>query len=268
MRTNRPTQLTQLTLTVDPPFRSPFSLCRSFFCLQPSPAMQLATSSLRSVQRSRMANVTLLRSISTSTAAFAAAPAPSSSRAPRRRSFLTRHPKKLAVGVLALGSGAAYLSTQSRSGAAASGSVAPPLPPFNLDDYRGLGSLAAFKTQQEIVLYQYETCPFCNKVRAFLDYSGIRYRTVEVNPLTKAEKNVSPALKACKEVPVLVVNGHILTDSTPIIKNLNDIMNLYRSDKEKHFISEDEMVRQMRAFPDRPCRVLSAALALNSFCAS
>lgn len=206
--------------------------------------MQLATASLRSAHRARMANATLLRTISTSS--VVAAPAHPSSRAPRRRSrsFLTRHPKKLAVGVLALGSGAAYFSTQSASGAAGAGSVAPPLPAFNLDDYRGLGSLESFKTQQDIVLYQYETCPFCNKVRAFLDYSGIRYRTVEVNPLTKAEKNVSPALKACKEVPVLVVNGHILTDSTPIIKNLNDIMNLYRSNDQKHVITEDELVSQ------------------------
>ncbi|CAI6005996.1 unnamed protein product [Closterium sp. NIES-64] len=34
----------------------------------------------------------------------------------------------------------------------------------------------------EVVLYQYEACPFCNKVKAFLDYHHIRYRVVEVNP--------------------------------------------------------------------------------------
>jgi len=32
----------------------------------------------------------------------------------------------------------------------------------------------------DIVLYQYQTCPFCTKVRTFLDYHNIKYRMVEV----------------------------------------------------------------------------------------
>ena len=27
---------------------------------------------------------------------------------------------------------------------------------------------------KDIILYQYEVCPFCNKVRAFLDYHKVR----------------------------------------------------------------------------------------------
>ncbi|KAE9588266.1 hypothetical protein Lal_00002755 [Lupinus albus] len=38
-----------------------------------------------------------------------------------------------------------------------------------------------------VVLYQYEACPFCNKVKAFLDYYDIPYKVVEVNPLSKKE---------------------------------------------------------------------------------
>ena len=38
-----------------------------------------------------------------------------------------------------------------------------------------------------VTLYQYQICPFCNKAKALLFYAGIRYETVEVNPLTKAE---------------------------------------------------------------------------------
>jgi Glutaredoxin len=38
-----------------------------------------------------------------------------------------------------------------------------------------------------IELYQYAICPFCNKVKAFLDYAGIAYQAIEVNPLTKFE---------------------------------------------------------------------------------
>ena len=42
-----------------------------------------------------------------------------------------------------------------------------------------------------ITLYQYTTCPFCCKTRAFLDYYGITYTTVEVNPLFKKEMKFS-----------------------------------------------------------------------------
>jgi microsomal prostaglandin-E synthase 2 len=37
------------------------------------------------------------------------------------------------------------------------------------------------------VLYQYDVCPFCNKVQAFLDFHNVAYTAVEVNPLTKSE---------------------------------------------------------------------------------
>lgn len=36
-----------------------------------------------------------------------------------------------------------------------------------------------------LVLYQYTSCPFCNKVRAALDYYNLPYRMVEVDPLKK-----------------------------------------------------------------------------------
>lgn len=36
-------------------------------------------------------------------------------------------------------------------------------------------------------LYQFESCPFCRKVRATLDYVGVPYVIVEVHPLSKAE---------------------------------------------------------------------------------
>lgn len=110
---------------------------------------------------------------------------------------------------------------------------------------------------QEIILYQYETCPFCNKVRAYLDHEGIRYRTIEVNPLTKAEKKAAGGLvAACKEVPVLVVNGQVLTDSTPIIKNLNSIQNLYRAPAARHEVSEAEQAAL--AFVDARIVILTA----------
>lgn len=33
----------------------------------------------------------------------------------------------------------------------------------------------------DLILFQYQTCPFCSKVRAFLDASGFSYSVVEVS---------------------------------------------------------------------------------------
>lgn len=74
---------------------------------------------------------------------------------------------------------------------------------------------------KEVVLYQYEACPFCNKVRAFLDYSGIRYKIVEVNPISKKEIKWSDY----KKVPILMVDGEVMVDSSAIIDKLNDKIN-------------------------------------------
>jgi microsomal prostaglandin-E synthase 2 len=43
------------------------------------------------------------------------------------------------------------------------------------------------KPQPQILLYQYAICPFCNKTKALLEYAGVDYRAIEVNPLTKSE---------------------------------------------------------------------------------
>ncbi|CAN6682868.1 unnamed protein product [Malus baccata var. baccata] len=42
---------------------------------------------------------------------------------------------------------------------------------------------------KDVVLYQYEACPFCNKVRAFLDYYNIPYKVMEVNPINRKRLN-------------------------------------------------------------------------------
>ncbi|MCL7043320.1 hypothetical protein MKW94_014885 [Papaver nudicaule] len=69
---------------------------------------------------------------------------------------------------------------------------------------------------KEVVLYQYEACPFCNKVKAFLDYYDIPYKVVEVNPLSKKEIKWSEY----KKVPILTVDGEHLVDSSDIIDKL------------------------------------------------
>ncbi|PPD98945.1 hypothetical protein GOBAR_DD04031 [Gossypium barbadense] len=71
---------------------------------------------------------------------------------------------------------------------------------------------------KDVVLYQYEACPFCNKVKAFLDYYDIPYKVVEVNPISKKEIKWSDY----KKVPILMVDGQQLVDSSAIIDQLSE----------------------------------------------
>jgi len=75
----------------------------------------------------------------------------------------------------------------------------------------------------EVKLYQFESCPFCRKVRACLDYHQIPYKIIEVNPLSKAE--TKPIAPDYKKVPILrvdVEDGRMLQlrDSKTIVHAL------------------------------------------------
>lgn len=74
----------------------------------------------------------------------------------------------------------------------------------------------------DVVLYQYEACPFCNKVKAFLDYYDIAYKVIEVNPISKKEIKWSDY----KKVPILMVDGEHMVDSSDIINKLAQRINL------------------------------------------
>lgn len=73
----------------------------------------------------------------------------------------------------------------------------------------------------KLTLYQYTTCPFCCKVRAFLDYYGISYNIVEVDPVLRQSIKWS----TYKKVPILVAEleeGYQpMNDSTMIISTLS-----------------------------------------------
>lgn len=73
----------------------------------------------------------------------------------------------------------------------------------------------------EITLFQFQTCPFCCKVRAFLDYSKFSYNVVEVDAVLRQSIKWSPS----KKVPILLVktsNGQYIqiNDSSTIISTL------------------------------------------------
>lgn len=93
---------------------------------------------------------------------------------------------------------------------------------------------------KEVILYQYEACPFCNKVRAFLDYHNISYRVVEVNPMGKKEIKWSDY----KKVPILMVDGQQMNDSTAIISTLNEKINPESSTASAESLEEQETWRR------------------------
>ena len=65
-----------------------------------------------------------------------------------------------------------------------------------------------------LTLYQYEVCPWCNKVKATLDYRQVPYRTIEVHPVFKSELKWSDY----KKVPILLLpNNDSMTESTHIV---------------------------------------------------
>ncbi|KAL5280972.1 Su(P) family protein [Megaselia abdita] len=80
----------------------------------------------------------------------------------------------------------------------------------------------------DIVLFQFQTCPFCCKVRAYLDSVGISYSVVEVDAVLRQDIRWSKY----KKVPMVLVRqkeneneGFIqLTDSSTIISVLASYM--------------------------------------------
>jgi microsomal prostaglandin-E synthase 2 len=104
-------------------------------------------------------------------------------------------------------SAAALLGARSHASGAGAGSGAaaapstPALPPPGV---------------RQVLLYQYEACPFCNKARAYLDASRTPYAVVEVEPLWKAELRWSPYRK----VPLAVLDGAPVGGSSAIVDAL------------------------------------------------
>mmetsp|Transcript_18209 Transcript_18209/g.30539 ORF Transcript_18209/g.30539 Transcript_18209/m.30539 type:complete len:293 (-) Transcript_18209:78-956(-) len=69
------------------------------------------------------------------------------------------------------------------------------------------------------VVYQYLICPFCNRVKSYLDFCGIEYETVEVNPLTKGEIDFPTT---AKKVPIAIIDNKVVEDSSNIIETITE----------------------------------------------
>lgn len=117
---------------------------------------------------------------------------------------------------------------------------------------------AAELMPKDVVLYQYEACPFCNKVKAFLDYYDIPYKVVEVNPISKKEIKWSDY----KKVPILMVDGQQLVDSSAIIDKLGE--KILPDKKINSVADEDEETKWRRWVDNHLVHVLSPNIYRNT----
>lgn len=76
--------------------------------------------------------------------------------------------------------------------------------------------------ENDITLYQYKICPFCNRAKAYMDYNRIPYKSVEVNPLTKQE--ISFSQHKPKKVPIAIMKDEIVPNSNSIVYRLQEDM--------------------------------------------
>ncbi len=68
-----------------------------------------------------------------------------------------------------------------------------------------------------ITLYQFDSCPFCWKVKALLNYAKQPYEKVEVSPFGMKELDFTDH----KKVPVLKDGDEIITESATIVEHVN-----------------------------------------------
>jgi microsomal prostaglandin-E synthase 2 len=75
----------------------------------------------------------------------------------------------------------------------------------------------------DLRLYQYQACPYCSKVRSFLDYYGLSYEVVEVNSVTRSQLKFA---KGYRKVPVMTTakTEDNLVESSQIISVLKSYL--------------------------------------------
>lgn len=77
------------------------------------------------------------------------------------------------------------------------------------------------KLNFDLTLFQYCSCPFCCKTRTFLDFFGVSYNVVEVNPVLRQQLKWS---EGYKKVPILLAHkeGDKAANEAQKIYQIND----------------------------------------------
>jgi glutaredoxin 3 len=74
-----------------------------------------------------------------------------------------------------------------------------------------------------ITLFQFETCPYCAKVRAKLDELGLEYERVNVSPNREDPQRKEIAEKSgVGTVPIIKIDGKYIGESGDIIEHLEE----------------------------------------------
>ena len=80
------------------------------------------------------------------------------------------------------------------------------------------------KMAHKIVLYQFEECPYCAKVRAKLDELGFNYKKVNVLRDREDPKRKEIAKKSgVMTVPVIDIDGEFTGESDIIVQKLEGL---------------------------------------------
>ena len=75
----------------------------------------------------------------------------------------------------------------------------------------------------KITLYQFETCPFCAKVRAKLDEKGLEYEKVDVPRDRESQERKDIAKKSgVLTVPVIHIDDKWIGESDEIVTYLEE----------------------------------------------
>ncbi|CAH2316281.1 outer dense fiber 2 isoform X2 [Pelobates cultripes] len=122
---------------------------------------------------------------------------------------------------------------------------------YSLGEERAEEDLQVTDGNLQLTLYQYKTCPFCSKVRAFLDYYQVPHEIVEVNPVLRREIKFS----SYRKVPILIVNAGSpiqLNDSSVIIS----VMKTFLVSKMKSLEELVSYYPSMKATDDRGKEVI------------
>ena len=99
----------------------------------------------------------------------------------------------------------------------------------------------------KLTLFQYQTCPFCCKVRAFLDYYGFNYDVIEVNSVLRTQVKWSKY----KKVPILVAetaDGKVfqLVESSMIVSSMFSFL---MKRKAKEAAKGDDLLEILKCYP-------------------
>lgn len=93
----------------------------------------------------------------------------------------------------------------------------------------------------QLTLFQYQTCPFCCKVRALLDYRGYSYNIVEVNSIWRTQIKWSKY----KKVPILVCNGTDINNDDYVQMNDSSVI---ISIMESHLLDQSQKLSKLLSY--------------------